>query len=1060
MKIKLLFAIAFLLSWSHAWASIAIESGCSASSGSGATIACTTGSISAGDVILIDVTYSGGTISTFTDTVASTTISLTPITGSLSTSTQLYPASGSDTVFYLQNASAGAHTITITFSGSVNFPTLTANGLSGVDSAQSIESFSMINGTSNGSIITASSISTVTTNAGILAFGQIGNGSATLSAGSGYTLSAFTPGANVQSEFAVQASLGSYAPTFASTTTGSAWILDAIAVKSAPTSGSLAASPTTALEGSTGNVVTLTCVGCTWTPGTPGSPTFTLSGGTGASITAQHVLTATTATVTITAGTASGPLAVNDPVTGNSALLSIPVASFTVSPTFLINGSTGNTVTLTGVNTAWTSGTVFTVSGVAAAITGQSVPSTTSATLTMNAGGTSGTATITDPSTGNTLPLPVRTPSTWYVRPDGGTRFSSNVTSGQCNGLADASYVSTGALTNASWRPSTTFVPGAMITDNVGFYETTTAGLTSGSGVAGPTWGGTTTTDGTGTWTKGSAYPVNQACAFNDVRMLWQDASFTDGSTFPGWGWIGAGGDTFIVRGSIGTGVTYRVGWDSLVSYCDSTGCWGQTGNPGGSGPPPMLSGVSSQHTKFLGENFASCHSANAKTQLHGGWGVGEVFNVSGSSFVDVACLDITDFSACGQGGQTLVCDSTQDFAQTGIDMTNTTNNMTLTDMHIHGLTKEGVFGPTGGNVVVSYIDILGNGDTGWEADLGNSTTGVGSLLVQHFNISFNGCAEEYPIVDPLPYSDCTDQNFGGGNGDGFGTASINSPSPGWQVHFDQGTVSYNTQDGLDALHIGGPGSTMTDTRVLAYGNMGQQLKVGGATATIQNSIINGNCYAMRQGGPLDPSDPQIPGTPVGFNTNLTDFCRAGNTAILINVTPGDPATYQGNTLYSNGSVGLEVEYASGTPDPADTLLYNDNVFLGFLNTDSGNISSPIFSNTDLNMLTNPGASFTNNSYLGWASTWTCPQTSLGEAAALCTNPGLVDQNFHTVGYGNTAPASNTSAVVGAGVTVSGLPVDFNGSVRPSPPTIGAQEFSTTSGLRVKGVKIKGIVVK
>ncbi len=55
--------------------------------------------------------------------------------------------------------------------------------------------------------------------------------------------------------------------------------------------------------------------------------------------------------------------------------------------------------------------------------------------------------------------------TTWYVRPDGGTRYSSNVTAGQCDGMADAPY--------------------------------------SGSG-------------------------VNQHCAFNDVRMLYTDGSYAD----------------------------------------------------------------------------------------------------------------------------------------------------------------------------------------------------------------------------------------------------------------------------------------------------------------------------------------------------------------------------------------------------------------------------------------------------------------------------------------------------------------------------------------------------
>src|ERR1700723_3106810 len=91
------------------------------------------------------------------------------------------------------------------------------------------------------------------------------------------------------------------------------------------------------------------------------------------------------------------------------------------------------------------------------------------------------------------------TTKNWYVRTDGGTRYSSNMTSGQCDGQADTPYPGVG---------------------------------------------------------------VNQHCAFNDVRWLWQDGSYPTG-TFPSYGWVIAGGDTVIIRGSIGSGVSWRVGWNN-----------------------------------------------------------------------------------------------------------------------------------------------------------------------------------------------------------------------------------------------------------------------------------------------------------------------------------------------------------------------------------------------------------------------------------------------------------------------------------------------------------------
>ncbi len=89
----------------------------------------------------------------------------------------------------------------------------------------------------------------------------------------------------------------------------------------------------------------------------------------------------------------------------------LPTA-LSVSPGSLIPGSTGDTVTLTGLNTKWlTTAPTFTLTstGTGASITGQSIISDTSATITVSAG-TVGTITITDPSTGKTASISVRKP--------------------------------------------------------------------------------------------------------------------------------------------------------------------------------------------------------------------------------------------------------------------------------------------------------------------------------------------------------------------------------------------------------------------------------------------------------------------------------------------------------------------------------------------------------------------------------------------------------------------------------------------------------------------------
>jgi hypothetical protein len=569
---------------------------------------------------------------------------------------------------------------------------------------------------------------------------------------------------------------------------------------------------------------------------------------------------------------------------------------------------------------------------------------------------------------------------TWYVDAAiGGTRYSTNVPTGLCDGTAD----------------------------------TAPAGITP-----------------------------NQHCAFKDARMLYQDGSYVSlpGATFPAWGWVGSGGDTYIIMGSVGQGISYPIGWDSLSTYCGSTGCWGVAGQPQSSGMLTPPSGSAASHTKIYGEcvlaNTCDAKNLSTLTELFGSWGPDNVMSLYGTNYVDVAGFSITDHSNCGFATDYYPCKTNgitqSSFAKNGIQLFNTTTNTTLNHMRIHGLGSFGMYGAVGDGFTATDLVLVGNASGGWNTDDSSGNTGTGHLLVQNFDISWNGCTEEYPIVDPLPYFSCTDQSTGG-YGDGFGTATQDSPPPGWQVHFDNGTASFNTQDGLDALHIGGVGSTTSYTRVLAYSSEGNQLKIGGSTATIQNSAVVGNCEALTSGTP-------IPGRPSPTYDNLGAPCRAGNTAVVLETTPGDPAYYQNNTCYSIGAICLEIEYATGDQGPTNTVQYNNNTFVGFFNVGAGSYPTPIYGTNGLAMVTsNPGSSFSNNIYLNPRANWGCPR--IGEPSSFCGDPGLVDETYHVYGYGNMAPASISSTVVGSGIAIPSITLDYTGYTRPNPPSIGAYEY-------------------
>jgi hypothetical protein len=319
---------------------------------------------------------------------------------------------------------------------------------------------------------------------------------------------------------------------------------------------------------------------------------------------------------------------------------------------------------------------------------------------------------------------------------------------------------------------------------------------------------------------------------------------------------------------------------------------YGLAGDPHRSGIPSPNSGSPTYHTTIYGQNHGACAAQSSRTGIQGAYSVSPVISFAavtyvgsyvGTFYIDVACLDITDFSSCGQSSQTSTCNSNYpltNYAGSGIGWGNGSSNITVTDVRVHGMSATGMSGPTGdGNHMVN-LDLIGNAGAGWNADNGagnQNALGVGDTYITKFNFSWNGCAEEYPIVDTLPYSDCTDDGIGG-YGDAFGTATVNNTQGGWHLHFDQGVTSYNTQDGLDALHLTGDGSTMTITRVLSYGNMGQQLKIGGSGGTAINNIIFTNCNALRQA---------IPGTP----TSLTTYPITGYSIAQPN-GPGTTATY------------------------------------------------------------------------------------------------------------------------------------------------------------------------
>jgi hypothetical protein len=98
---------------------------------------------------------------------------------------------------------------------------------------------------------------------------------------------------------------------------------------------SMTVSPTVVPPDTAGNVLNLYGSSTSWTSGVPGSPAFTVSEGT---ITYQHVLSPTEATLTYTSPTYATTVTITDPDSGDVALLAVTSATVPpVGPSFLPN---------------------------------------------------------------------------------------------------------------------------------------------------------------------------------------------------------------------------------------------------------------------------------------------------------------------------------------------------------------------------------------------------------------------------------------------------------------------------------------------------------------------------------------------------------------------------------------------------------------------------------------------------------------------------------------------------------------------------------------------------
>jgi len=166
-----------------------------------------------------------------------------------------------------------------------------------------------------------------------------------------------------------------------------------------------------------------------------------------------------------------------------------------------------------------------------------------------------------------------------------------------------------------------------------------------------------------------------------------------------------AGGDTVY----IGSG-SYRMGAGAAeTSACNSTASWDCV-------MPPVPGGPSSAApTRILGD-------CTDPPELWGTERADEIVNLTGSSNVEIGCLEITDHSDCVEfhsGG--LACNRDVPpyggWASRGIYAADS-ENVTLHDLDVHGLASTGIQAGRLRDWAVDHVRIAGNGWSGWDGDI------------------------------------------------------------------------------------------------------------------------------------------------------------------------------------------------------------------------------------------------------------------------------------------------------------------------------------------------------
>ena len=589
--------------------------------------------------------------------------------------------------------------------------------------------------------------------------------------------------------------------------------------------------------------------------------------------------------------------------------------------------------------------------------------------------------------------LPKPTPdlgNLWFVRQDGGTRYSAVAPTGQCDGKADAAYPGNG---------------------------------------------------------------TNQHCAFNDVRYMWLDGAYGHSQwLMAGGDTLVIRGCAALPSQENADAPHCRIGWDKSTGN-DAENFW-CAGVDGYCSMPPPPSGTPAQHTRILGGFAYGSYicnpvqgypyTANNLTQLYAGFGLGTVVYLNGSKYVDMEGLELTAHNGkCARYGTTNPLPGCNretpysDQAEQGIITDQYSSNILLQDIYIHGFSSNGISGPIGGPFVLNNVSIDFNAFAGWNLDDGSSTpNGAGSSMTQsHVTMIGNGCQEEYPITHPqFPAKGCWDSSTGG-----FGDSWSGQNALLDSFTCDHCYISYNTKDAALGPHTLIKNFSVTNSY---FGNnMGQQGKWGmqpNSSAYFVNNIVVGNCLRMSE---------QIPGAVQNFaatentaGSGLRGFCRAAGDIFAFFSDANSSVLFANNTLIATSPTVFDLSCSIAGRCGSTPYRFINNLFLGYTEPSGRGVSNG--SAPGLYYLSDSAVvvQAMHNLEFGVRNGDAC-----GSNGNVCADPLLVNERAQgTVPPESTLDTLDVHLTTGspafhAGVEYTGIPTtDYYGVPQTASPTIGA----------------------